>query len=65
MTDIKTTTIELIKRLPDDVTLDDILDTITLRKKILEGLKNLDDGDFITDAEMQKKIAQRIQDLKV
>jgi hypothetical protein len=63
MSDIKEATIDLIKNLPDDITLDDILDALTLRKKILEGLKNLDDGDYITDAEMQKKIAQRIQGL--
>ena len=63
MSDIKESTIELIKHLPDDITIDDILDALTLRKKVLEGLKNLDDGDYISDEEMQNKIAQRIRDM--
>lgn len=64
MSDIKEETISLIKNLPDDITLDDIIEAISLRKKILEGIKDLNEGRFITDTEMQLKINQRLQEIQ-
>lgn len=64
MSDIKEITISMIKNLPDNSTIDDILDAITLRKKIMEGLKNLDEATYISDEEFELKITKRIQEIK-
>ena len=61
MSDVKQSTISLINNLPDNTTLDDIIDALTLRKKILQGLQNLDDEDYISDEDMQKIIDNRLK----
>jgi hypothetical protein len=61
MSDVKQSTISFINNLPDNITLDDILDALTLRKKILQGIQNLDDEDYISDEDMQKIIDNRLK----
>ncbi len=61
MSDIKEDAISIIKKLPSDVSYDDIIEAITLRKKIQLGTIDLDNGNFITDEEMQKRIEKRIK----
>jgi hypothetical protein len=64
MSDIKEDAIAIIKKLPSDVSYDDIIEAITLRKKIQMGTNDLDNGNFISNKKMQKKIDKRLNLIK-
>jgi predicted transcriptional regulator len=59
VTEIKQKVIDVINNLPDDATLDDILETLTFQKEVLLGLDQLDQGEYISHEEVQAEIAQR------
>ncbi|KFI35681.1 hypothetical protein HY00_02760 [Peptococcaceae bacterium SCADC1_2_3] len=55
---LKEVTIETIKRLPDECSLEDIMYEINFVAQILEGLKDAEAGRVITTAELLKRVGQ-------
>ena len=50
--------IELIRKLPDDVTVDDVMQELYVRRSIEEGLRELDEGKGIPHDEVKQRLAQ-------
>ena len=55
-TTIKDRVIDMIRRLPDDVTVDDIMAELYFRRKVDQGLQQLDAGEGIDHAEAKKRL---------
>jgi transcriptional regulator NrdR family protein len=53
---IKDQIISFIKKLPDDVTLEDIMYHLYVREKIFRGLKDADEGKKVSNEEAKKII---------
>ena len=49
---------ELVRRLPDDVTADEALDELAVRLKVEEGLRQLDAGEGIPHEEVKARLAR-------
>jgi predicted transcriptional regulator len=54
----KDSVIEMIRRMPDDTTVSDIMAELYLRQKIDEGLRQLDAGQGIEHEEVKKRLAR-------
>jgi predicted transcriptional regulator len=54
----KEAVIELIRRMPDDVTLPDIMAELYVRRKIDEGLQQLDEGKGIDHEEAKRRLSR-------
>jgi len=54
----KDTIIEMIKTLPDDTTMEDIIEAIYVRKKIEKGLKDSQEGRLFTHEEAKERLAK-------
>ncbi len=52
----KDAVIEMIRRLPDDVTVPDIMAELYFREKVDEGLRQLDAGEGILHEEARKQL---------
>jgi hypothetical protein len=59
MSDLKTKVIDAIKNLPDDITYDDILETIYVQQKVEIGLQQSEEGNVIPHEEVEEKILRR------
>lgn len=46
--------ISMLKELPDDISLDEIIEAIYIRQKILKGLKDSEEGNFYTHEEAKE-----------
>ncbi len=46
--------ISMLKNLPDDISLDEILDAIYVRQKVLKGLKDSEEGNLYTHEEAKE-----------
>lgn len=57
-TTLKEDVIELIRRLPENVTLPDILEELYVRQKIERGLAQLDNGQGVTTEEAKNRICR-------
>lgn len=55
---LKEVSIETIKKLPDECSLEDIMYEINLVAQVLEGLKDAEEGRFLTSEELLSKIEQ-------
>ena len=55
---IKENVISLIKNLPDDSTLDDIMEQLYVKQKILKGQKQLESGQFYTHEEAKSMMKE-------
>jgi hypothetical protein len=53
----KEAVIEMIQRLPDDVTVADIMAELYLRQKVDEGLRQLDASEGIYHEDAKKRLA--------
>ncbi|MFN0018556.1 MAG: hypothetical protein ACKVP0_09870 [Pirellulaceae bacterium] len=53
---LKDDVIELIRRLPDNVTLPDIMEELYVRQKIERGLTQLDNGQRMTTDEAKQRL---------
>jgi predicted transcriptional regulator len=53
---VKQASIETIKRLPDQCTIDDIMYEINFVAQVYEGLKDAEDGKLITTEELLKRV---------
>ena len=51
---IKEEVISLVKQLPDDITLDEIMYHLYVKQKILRGLKDIEDGKTFTLEEVKE-----------
>jgi predicted transcriptional regulator len=56
MSVLKQASIETIKRLPDECTVDDIMYEINFVAQVYEGLKDAEEGNLITTEELLKRI---------
>ena len=56
MDSIKKVSIERIKKLPDNCTLEDIMYEINFIAQVLEGLKDAESGRMITTDEILKRV---------
>jgi predicted transcriptional regulator len=54
----KDAVIEMIRRLPDDATVVDIMAELYFRQKVNEGLRQLDAGEGLDHAEAKKRLSQ-------
>ena len=51
---VKDEVISLIKQLPDDTTLDDIMYLLYVNQKILRGLEDIEKGNVYTNEEVEE-----------
>ena len=56
MSVLKQASIETLKRLPDECTVDDIMYEINFVAQVYEGLKDADEGRLITTEELLKRV---------
>jgi hypothetical protein len=54
----KDAVIEIIKRLPDDVTLPDIMAELSFRQQVDEGLRQLDAGEGLSHEEAKQQLGK-------
>lgn len=54
----KEAVIEMIRKMPDDVTTADVVDELCVRMRIEEGLRQADAGDVIDHEEFKKRMAR-------
>ena len=50
--------IEMIKTLPNDVSMEDIIEAIYVRQKIQKGLKDSEEGRLFTHEEAKERLAK-------
>jgi hypothetical protein len=55
---IKQTVIEMIERLPDDASVEDIMAELYFRQKVDEGLRQLDAGEGISHEEARRRLGK-------
>ena len=55
MQTIKERTLDFIKSLPDECTLDDIMEALWVQRKILVGQQQIKDGHFLSHEEAKKR----------
>jgi predicted transcriptional regulator len=55
---LKEATIEIIKRLPDDCSLEDIMYEINFVAQVLEGFTDAESGKFLTTDELLNRVEQ-------
>lgn len=53
--------IELIRKLPDDATIDDVMGELYVRRSIEEGLRELDEGQGIPHEEVKQRLAKWLE----
>jgi predicted transcriptional regulator len=57
----KEAVIELIRRLPDDVSTEDIMEELYVRLQIEEGIRELDEGKGIPHEEVKRRMAKWLE----
>ena len=55
---IKDNVIEMIRRMPDDATVPDIMAELYVRQKIDVGLKQLDEGQSLSQEEVEQRLSK-------
>ena len=53
--------VQIISRLPDDVSVADIMSELYVQMKIEEGLRELDKGQGIEHSEVEKRLAKWLE----
>ncbi len=53
--------IEMLKNLPDDVSMEDIIEAIYVRKRIEKGLKDSEEGNLYTHEEAKELLKKWLQ----
>lgn len=59
-TTIKDNVIEMIRRMPDDASVADIMAELYVRQKIDVGLQQLDDGQTLSQEEVEQRLSRRL-----
>ena len=60
-TNLKEEIIDLIKKLPDDATIDDIMYHLYVKKKILAGIKEIEQGNKIPHEQVMENAKKRLE----
>ena len=60
-TNLKEEIIDLIKKLPDDATIDDIMYHLYVKKKILAGIKDIGQGYIIPHEQVMENAKKRLE----
>jgi predicted transcriptional regulator len=60
-TNLKEEIIELIRNLPEDATIDDIMYHLYVKKKILKGIEDLEQGNTIPHEEVMENAKKRLE----
>ncbi len=60
MATIKEEVISLVKKMPENTTLEDIMEHIYVKQKILKGQKQLESGQFYTHEEAKEIISNTL-----
>ena len=55
---LKEVTIETIRRLPDECTVEDIMYEVNFVAQVLEGLKDAEAGQLVTTGELLNRVGQ-------
>lgn len=55
---IKDVVISLIKKLPDNTTIDDIMEQLYVKQKVLKGQEQLREGNFYTHKEAKEILSE-------
>ena len=58
---LKEEIIDLIKKLPEDATIDDIMYHLYVKKKILAGISDLDQGKVIPHEKVMENAKERLK----
>jgi len=58
---LKEEIIDLIKKLPEDATIDDIMYHLYVKKKILAGIKDLDQGKVVPHEKVMENAKKRLE----
>ncbi len=58
MSTIKEEVISLVKKMPENTTLEDIMEQIYVKQKILKGQNQLESGQFYTHDEAREKMRE-------
>lgn len=58
MNSIKEAAIEILKQLPDDCSVDDIMYEINFIAQVMDGLKDAEEGKLLTTEELLKRVEQ-------
>ena len=58
MPSIKQKVIEMIQSLPEEVTVDDIMEELYFKLQVDEGLRELDEGKGISHEEAEKRMSK-------
>lgn len=58
MAGVKEQVIRMVRSLPDDVTLDDVMAELYFKLKVDAGLKELDEGKGIPHEEVEKRMSK-------
>jgi len=59
---IKHKVIGMIEALPEEITIDDIMEELDFKKQVDAGLKGLDDGKWIPHEEVEKRMSKWLKD---
>lgn len=55
---VKEAVIEAIRQMPDDTTVEDIIEALYVRRKIDAGLRDVAEGRTMTDEEARKRLGK-------
>lgn len=58
---LKEEIIDLIRKLPEDATIDDIMYHLYVKKKILSGIKDLEQGKVIPHEQVMENTKKRLE----
>ena len=58
MPSVREQVIQVLDALPDDATLDDVMTRLHFRMRVEQGLKDLDEGRWTTQEEVEKRMAK-------
>jgi len=58
---LKEEIIDLIRKLPEDATIDDVMYHLYVKKKILAGLKDLEQGKVIPHEQVMENVKKRLE----
>lgn len=58
---VKEVAIDLIRKLPDDTTLDEIMEELFVRRTIEERLRELDESGGLTHEEVKHRLARWLE----
>lgn len=62
MSKLKELSIEVIKKLPDDVTIEDIVDAILIVAKAQQGIEQINNGSFLTHEQLKEELKKEIEE---